>query len=73
MKTIRLLTDVSALLGEFRSGDVVEVEDDDGIDLIKRLLAVEVTEPPPEGTPEAASLREAPENATLPRARGRGV
>jgi hypothetical protein len=67
---IRLLTDVSFVMGAYESGSLLECESDDGEGLVKMGLAEVVTEsiPPPEATMQAG----APERATLPRARARG-
>ena len=67
---IRLLTDVSFVMGAYESGAILECETADGEGLINMGLAEVVTEAPP--PPEGAVLGVAPERATLPRARARG-
>ena len=69
---IRLLTDVSFVMGAYESGSLLECESDDGEGLVKMGLAEIVVDSLPHSDPGAAMLGKAPERATLPRARARG-
>lgn len=62
---VKLTTDISTVKGTHHAGEVVEVDDATGKDMIERGLAEASTEAPKVATEPAPA-----ERATLPRGRG---
>ena len=64
---IRLLTNVSFVMGEYEAGAILECEGEEADALVTAGLAEVVTD----SSPESAMLGGAKERATLPRAKAR--
>jgi hypothetical protein len=76
---VRILTDVSDRSGVHKAGDEVDLLDERAAEYLKTGIAEEIAPAlehraaPHNAAPDAAILEHAPEQATLPRARPRGV